>query len=257
MDRGQIKRGGQFLAPTMFTMGNMACGFYAVLAASIGDFAIAATAILCGIVFDMLDGRVARLVKGESSFGVEFDSLADFMNFGVAPGFMMYELFLKDYGSPGTIVAFLYVLCGGMRLARFNAVAQDGKSSKTSFQGLPIPAAAGFLATLVLLYTITERNSDARTIGALMYVVPRIAQLAPFVMLVLGFLMISNIPYAAFKQVNLFDMRQVRPLIAVVVGGTLLYLFPQNALFLLFLFYVLSGFTKLVFHPRPAEKPED
>lgn len=246
MDHGQIKRGGQVLAPTIFTMGNMACGFYSVLAASLGDFAAAGTAILCGIVFDMLDGRVARLVHGESSFGVEFDSLADFMNFGVAPGFMIYELFLKDYGAPGTVVAFLYVLCASMRLARFNAVAQEGKGSKRVFQGLPTPAAAGFVASLVLLYTIAEQHHPARSLPYLMEFVPKLAALAPVFMLVLAFLMISNVPYAAFKQTNLLERKHYRLATAVAIGGALLYLYPQNALFLLFLFYVLSGFTGLI-----------
>ena len=234
------------LAPTIFTMGNMACGFYSVLAASIGDFVVAGTAILAGIVFDMLDGRVARLVHGESSFGVEFDSLADFMNFGVAPGYMMYVLFLKDYGMPGTVIAFLYVLCGSMRLARFNAVAQEGRGSKSFFQGLPIPAAAGFLASFVLLYEIAEQSRPARTLPFIMEFVPKIAGFAPAVMLVLGFLMISNVPYAAFKQTNLLDRKHYRLLVAVVIGGVLLYLYPQNALFLLFFFYVISGFTRLI-----------
>ena len=122
MDRqrlNRLKRGGRVLAPTIFTMGNAACGFVSILVAHVGDFVVAGTAILLGIVFDMLDGRVARLVHGESEFGVEFDSLADFLTFGVAPAFLMYALFLKDYGIPGVGVAFLFALCGGMRLARF------------------------------------------------------------------------------------------------------------------------------------------
>jgi CDP-diacylglycerol--serine O-phosphatidyltransferase len=233
-------------------MANMACGFYAVLAASIGDFVVAGTAIICGIFFDMLDGRVARLVHGESSFGVEFDSLADFMNFGVAPGYMMYELFLKDYGMPGTIIAFIYVLCGSMRLARFNAIAQEGKGSKTGFQGLPIPAAAGFIASLVLMYEIAEQSRPARTLPFIMDFIPKIASFAPLVMVILGFLMISNVPYAAFKQTNLLDRKHYRLLIVVVMCGVLFYIYPQNALFLLFFFYVISGFTSLI-HRHPEK----
>jgi CDP-diacylglycerol--serine O-phosphatidyltransferase len=250
MDRARLKRTGQVLAPSIFTIGNMACGFAAILSAHIGDFFIAGTAILIGILFDMLDGRVARLVHGESSFGVELDSLADFMTFGVAPGVVMYVLFLKDYGIVGTIAAFLYSLCGGLRLARFNAVAQKGEGSKTHFEGLPAPAAGGFLATLVLLYTFVEQETVIREMPFLMSWVPYIAGLAPFVVITLGFLMISNVPYAAFKQTDLLHPKNSKLLITVVVGMLLLYFYPQNALFLLFLFYVLSGFTRLIIRPQ-------
>lgn len=252
MDRARLKRSGQLLAPTMFTVGNMACGFYALLTASLGDFMSAGTAILAGIVFDLLDGRVARLVHGESKFGVEFDSLADFLNFGVAPGYMMYGLFLKDYGLPGGIAAFGYVLCAAMRLARFNVDAVEGKGSKTHFQGLPTPAAAGFLASLVLLYTIVEQDRAGRTIPIVMAFVPHLVNLSPFLVLGLGFLMMSNVPYFAAKQTNLLDPRHFKLLIAVTLGGGMLYFYPQNTLFLLFLFYVLSGFTSLI-HRAPPE----
>ncbi len=255
MDRqrlSRLKRGGQVLAPSIFTMGNAASGFACILAAHIGDYTVAGMAILLGLAFDMLDGRVARLVHGESAFGVEFDSLADFLTFGVAPAFMMYALFLKDYGIPGVIVSFIYTLCGGMRLARFNAVAHAGEGSKTHFTGLPIPAAAGFLASLVLLYTIVEQERPIHELRFLMDWVPRIASIGPFIMLVLGFLMISNIPYAAFKQTNLLDRKNYRVAVAVTIALALLYFYPQNAIFLIFLFYVISGFTGMIMGP-PAD----
>jgi len=119
----------------------MACGFYALLSSVRGEFISSAYAIIAGMVFDALDGRVARLVHGESSFGVEFDSMADFLSFGVAPAHMMYAFILKDYGFWGYPMAFTYALCGGLRLARFNAMAHDGLGSKTHFTGLPIPGA--------------------------------------------------------------------------------------------------------------------
>jgi CDP-diacylglycerol---serine O-phosphatidyltransferase len=244
MDKDRLKRSGQLLAPSLFTMGNMACGFYALLGAHVGNFSSSGKAILCGVVFDMLDGRVARLVHGESSFGVEFDSLADFLTFGVAPAYLVYALLLKDYGAWGFAAAFFFALCGGLRLARFNAVAQAGHGSKTHFTGLPIPAAAGFLASFVLLYTIVEEQDAAR--GILMSNIPLLAGLGPFLPLLLGFLMVSTIPYGAFKQVDVFD-RQNRKLLAVVAFALgLLYLYPQHAIFLLSLLYVLSGLTGLV-----------
>jgi len=241
VSREKIKRSGQVLAPSIFTMGNMACGFYALLAANIGDFRAAALCILGGIVFDMLDGRVARMVHGESSFGVEFDSLSDFLTFGVAPAYMMCALLLKDYGPVGYLTAFLYAACGGLRLARFNAVAQAGEGSKKHFQGLPIPAAAGLLASFVLLYAMVEQGSSVRSLGYVMRYIPNVAAIGPFLMVGLSFLMVSNIPYGAFKQPELLDPHNIKLVFVVVLALTLLYFYPQNAVFLIFFFYVVSG----------------
>lgn len=255
MDRVKLKRGGQVLAPSLFTMGNMACGYYSLMAANQGDFASAATAILGGIIFDMLDGRVARLVRGESTFGIEFDSLSDFLSFGVAPAYMMYAFTLKDYGAWAYPLSFLYALCGGLRLARFNAIAHAGAGSKTHFQGLPIPAGAGFLASFVLLYDIVENQRPAHTLGLVMGQVHSLIALAPFLVAGLAFLMVSSIPYAAFKQVHLFE-KQNFPLLALMIAGLgLVYAYPQNAIFLLFLCYVLSGLTGLAGRPR-KEAPD-
>jgi CDP-diacylglycerol--serine O-phosphatidyltransferase len=257
MDKGKLKRGGQVLAPSLFTMGNMACGFYAVIAAHVEDFNSAAIAILAGIVFDMLDGRVARMVHGESSFGVEFDSLSDFLTFGVAPAYMMYSFTLKDYGVMGGVVSFLFTLGGGFRLARFNAIAQAGKGSKTHFQGLPIPAGAGFLASFVLLYGILEQPSPARTLRPLMNELPLLVAVGPVIMLALSFLMVSTVPYAAFKQSDLFKTPNLRLLVIVGSGLGLIYYYPQNALFLFFLTYVLSGLAGLIGKARKVEKVDE
>ncbi|HBL18867.1 MAG: CDP-diacylglycerol--serine O-phosphatidyltransferase [Elusimicrobia bacterium GWA2_69_24] len=255
MDRHKIKRSSQVLAPSIFTMGNMACGFYSLMAVSIGDFRVGATCILGGIIFDMLDGRVARLVRGESSFGVEFDSLSDFLTFGVAPAYMMCDLLLKDYGPVGFITAFIYALCGALRLARFNAVAHSGAGSKTHFQGLPIPAAAGFLASFVLLYTLEEEGLSGQTLGWVMSQIPRVAGLGLFLVLGLSFLMVSSIPYGAFKQKEVFRPRNVKLLAGVGVTMTLLYFYPQNAVFLIFLFYVVSGLMGLLRRPKETPPP--
>jgi CDP-diacylglycerol--serine O-phosphatidyltransferase len=219
----------------------MACGFYAIMSAHIGNFTAAATAILGGIVFDMLDGRVARLVHGESSFGVEFDSLADFLTFSVTPAYMMCALLLKDYGPVGYGSSFLFALCGGLRLARFNAVANAGEGSKKFFQGLPTPAAAGFLASFVLLYEIVEQGKNVKTLDFLMGVIPMIAGLGPFLMIALAFLMVSNVPYGAFKQQNALNPHSVRLMLIVAAVLSFLYFYPENALFLIALSYVLSG----------------
>lgn len=254
MDKGRLKRGGQVLAPSLFTMGNMACGFYAIIASHLDDFTSASTAILAGIVFDMLDGRVARMVHGESSFGVEFDSLSDFLTFGVAPAYMMWSFVLKDSGPWGGVAAFLFTLSGGLRLARFNVMAQAGKGSKTHFTGLPIPAGAGFLAALIVLYETFEQPGGS---GALS---PQIGQLlswfvvlGPVLMLALAFLMVSTIPYAAFKQAGLFQKRDIRLLAIVAVALALIYFYPQNTIFFCFLTYVLSGLFGLLGRRRKEE----
>lgn len=241
MDKLSLRRGGQVLAPSIFTVGNMACGFYALLSAHHDEFVPAATAILIGMVFDALDGRIARLVHGESAFGIEFDSLSDFLTFGIAPAYMMYAFILKDYGVWGYPMAFLFAMCGALRLARFNAVAHDAGGSKTHFTGLPIPGGAGFLASFILLYQIVEQGRPARTWKFLMDQVPSLYALAPGMVILIALLMISTIPYPAFKQPNIFQPRSLKVLLGVVLGALLVFVYPQNTIFLLFLFYVLLG----------------
>jgi CDP-diacylglycerol--serine O-phosphatidyltransferase len=258
MDKLSIKRGGQVLAPSLFTVGNMACGFYALLSAYREEFSAAATAILVGMAFDAVDGRVARLVHGDSPFGVEFDSLSDFLTFGVAPGYMMYAFILKDYGAWGYPMAFVFALCGALRLARFNAIAHDSGGSKTHFTGLPIPGAAGFLASFVLLYQIVEEGRPARTWHFLMSQIPSLVGLAPAMVLTTAFLMVSTIPYPAFKQSQAFRPHSVKILLALVVLAGLVFVYPQNTVFLVFFAYTLVGpvgtvvrQVRRLFRPRP------
>jgi CDP-diacylglycerol--serine O-phosphatidyltransferase len=241
VDKHVIKRGGQLLAPSLFTLGNMACGFYALLASVRGEFVSSATAIIVGMVFDALDGRVARLVHGESSFGVEFDSMADFLTFGVAPAHMMYAFILKDYGAWGYPMAFMYALCGGLRLARFNAMAHSGQGSKTHFTGLPIPGGAGFLASFVLLYQIIEEGRPAHTWKLLMDQIPFLVGLAPFMTVAIALLMVSTIPYPAFKQPGVIRPKSLPMILILLAIGFLLFYYPQNSIFVVFFFYVLLG----------------
>ena len=256
MDKLTWRRGGRVLAPSVFTVGNMACGFYALMASHRGDFVPAATAILLGMVFDALDGRVARLLHGESSFGIEFDSLSDFLTFGIAPAHMMYAFILKDYGVWGYPLAFFFAMCGALRLARFNAVAHDSGGSKTHFTGLPIPGGAGFLASFVLLYQIVEEGRPARTWRFLMDQVPLLYVLAPAMMMAIALLMVSTIPYPAFKKLNALRPRSVKVLLSIVAAALLIFIYPQNTIFLLFLFYVLLGPVGwLVRAVRPKAQP--
>ena len=155
---------GIFILPSLFTTGNALCGFYAIIAAinsisvvSGNSFTVdetwilrSAFAIMLGGVFDGLDGRVARSTKTTSKFGVEFDSLADLLTFGLAPAVLVYVWALRPYGKIGWIAAFLFVICGALRLARFNVQATGKKSNY--FTGLPSPAAAASIASLWFFY---------------------------------------------------------------------------------------------------------
>ncbi|MFI5362018.1 MAG: CDP-diacylglycerol--serine O-phosphatidyltransferase [Elusimicrobiota bacterium] len=241
MDKHVIKRGGQLLAPSLFTLGNMACGFYALLSSVRGEFVPSAYAIIAGMVFDALDGRVARLVHGESSFGVEFDSMADFLTFGVAPAHMMYAFILKDYGAWGFPMAFAYALCGGLRLARFNATAHAGQGSKTHFTGLPIPGGAGFLASFVLLYQIIEEGRPAGQWKLLMDQIPSLVGLAPAMVVGIALLMVSTIPYPAFKQPGIIRPKSFAAIVVLLGLGFLLFYYPLMVLFIVFSSYVLLG----------------
>lgn len=241
MDRLTLKRGSQVLAPSVFTVGNMACGFYALLSSHRGEFVSAATAILVGMLFDGLDGRVARFVHGESAFGVEFDSLSDFLTFGIAPAHMMYAFMLKDYGAWGYPLAFLFALCGGLRLARFNAMTHGGTGSKTHFTGLAIPAGAGFLSSFVLLYQIIEEGRPAGTWKFLMDQIPALYGLAPVMVVVIALLMVSTIPYPAFKQPGVIRPKSLPAILLLLGLGLLLFYYPLMVLFFVFFFYALLG----------------
>ena len=219
----------------------MACGFYALLSSVRGEFVPSATAIVAGMVFDGLDGRVARLFHGESAFGVEFDSMADFLTFGIAPAHMMYAFILKDYGAWGYPIAFLYVLCGGLRLARFNAGAHEGAGSKTHFTGLPIPGGAGLLASFVLLYQIIEEGRPARTWSFLMDQIPLLYGLAPGMVIVIALLMVSTIPYPAFKQPGVLRPKSLPAIFILLSVGLLIFYYPLMILFVVFFFYALLG----------------
>jgi CDP-diacylglycerol--serine O-phosphatidyltransferase len=228
------RRRGIYLLPNLFTTAGLFSGFYAIVAAMAGKFEPAAVAVFVAMVFDSLDGRVARWTHTESAFGKEYDSLADMVSFGLAPALVMYEWSLHslvDYGwalgKLGWMAAFLYAACAAMRLARFNVRA--GTVDKRYFQGLPSPAAAGILAGAVWC----ADNFD----------VPGSALIIPSFILTVGAgaLMVSSIGYYSFKDLKLqgrvpFAMLLVVPVVIVVV-----FLSPPNMLFLSFFLYACSG----------------
>jgi len=189
---------------------------------------MAAVAILISCVFDILDGKVARFTGATSRFGVEYDSLADLVAFGVGPGILMYLWALKPFGRLGWLAAFVFVACGALRLARFNV--QVDTVSKSYFIGLPIPGAASMVATTVLfLHPWKVSSSTASTLPLL------------FTTYVLGFLMVSTVPYYSFKDLEVIKGKVLPTLFLVIVFVSIIAIKPGMMLFLLLLIYLISG----------------
>lgn len=197
-----------YLLPNLMTAGNLACGFTAVLTIFEGmrdadggakDFHLAIFLILGACLFDALDGRLARIKGQESMFGREFDSIADIVSFGMAPALLVMDIVLKTFDNRlGWTIAFVYLLCGAMRLARFNCLAQEeaenpGSRKTRDFVGFPIPAAAGLIASLTIF--ILWLNEGEKEIGAWRYVLL-------ILMLLLSFMMLSEFHYPSFKAMN-------------------------------------------------------
>jgi CDP-diacylglycerol--serine O-phosphatidyltransferase len=219
-------RRGIYILPTLFTVGNLFCGFSAVLQASHQQFEEAARLIFLAGLLDLLDGRIARLTGSTSEFGVEFDSLADLASFGVAPAFLIWEWALSPLHRLGWLLAFLFVVCAAMRLARFNI--QAATSTRKYFVGLPAPAAAGAVACLALVFP-EPRLTTGPQVGA--------ACLTTSIAL----LMVSRVRYRSFKDFNLRHRRSylwALP-VAAVLGVT--WSTPAAALGLLAAAYVASG----------------
>jgi len=269
---GRLRR-GIYILPSLFTVGTLICGYFAILstlkgtqmlAAGIGAglslvaFDTAAKAIGWAILFDGLDGRIARLTNSTSDFGREFDSLADVITFGVAPAFLAYAWGVRAldevYGTQlvqhlrqvGWIVTFAYVICGAARLARFNIDTVKPSSDRRHFIGLPIPAAAGVIASLVhwAKYPVNDWVFGIAWLGI-------IAVLAP--------LMVSRVRYYSFKAV---DLRRRRPYVAIIVLGLVvwaIWAFSEQVLVTLALTYLLSGpIARLTsrFRPHPPAPEE-
>ncbi len=225
---------GIYLLPNLLTTGAMFGGFYAIVAAMQGKFEAAAIAVFIAMILDGLDGRVARMTNTQTEFGAQYDSLADLISFGVAPGLVMYQWALVHlqsagvaWGKAGWLAAFVYVACAALRLARFNT--QIGKVDKRFFVGLPSPAAAAVMVGMVWVFHDLEVMGRNVQIPALLLT------------LAVGLLMVSNISFYSFKD---FDLRNRVPFIvvlAVVLAFALTTIDPPKVLFGVFLLYALSG----------------
>ena len=232
---------GIYLLPSLLTTGNLFCGFFALLLSVDGRYREAAFAIFVAMVMDMLDGRVARLMKATSQFGVEFDSLADVVSFCVAPAFLIYSFALSDLGRPAWFGAFLFVICGALRLARFNVY--TGVSDRRYFVGLSTPAAAGVVCAAVLLLQGVEL---VRWIQVSLAVGTYVVAL----------LMVSTFRYWSFKEIEFARRRPVRTLLIVVLGVMIVATRHELFLFLVFAGYAASGpVRRLIVGRAPAAAP--
>ncbi len=220
-------RKGIYILPNLLTSMSLFSGFYAMVAAMDRKFIYAAVAIFIAAIFDMLDGRVARMTGSASKFGVEYDSLSDVIAFGVAPALLAYLWALKVHGRFGWLAAFLYVACGALRLARFNI--QSDTVQKKQFLGLPIPAAAITIAGSVLFYSWLGFKGELKSI------------LMPILIYILAFLMVSDVRYYSFKDMAFFKGKPFRSTVAAILGLVIVFIEPQITLFVGTFAYLLSG----------------
>jgi len=239
-DRARI-RTSLSIVPSLFTVGNIFCGYYSIVATLRGNWDYAAVLIGIGYILDGLDGRVARLTKTTSDFGLQLDSIADVITFGVAPGILAFNWgfgasegidgsVAKHVHQLGSLATFAFVVCGALRLARFNLQAKlpPETTSKRYFVGLPIPAAAGMIASIVHFF-----KTPTLMVGS--------ALLWSFLILLLAFLMISTVRYYSFKE---FDVKKARPSLALFGTAmliSLIYLYSEVMLLAMAAVYVTSG----------------
>jgi CDP-diacylglycerol--serine O-phosphatidyltransferase len=253
---------GIYVIPSLFTCGNMSFGILSVLFSINGDFIKAAWFLIGALACDIIDGRIARMTNTTSSFGMQLDSLSDLVSFGVAPAVMMYMLALKNMGTTGIAVAILFVLCCALRLARFNVLAQSGEIHK-HFVGLPTPAAAGVITSFVLSYQLLTRAGYSRnfkTIPVLTKYLPAFFHIMPVVMVILSFLMVSNIPYLSFKKIKFTKVTTIEFFAVVIVLIILIVVYPQNTIFIIFSVYAISGLlfyvSRIFLKRKDRIKPE-
>jgi CDP-diacylglycerol--serine O-phosphatidyltransferase len=229
---GGLRRKGIYLLPNLFTTGVLFCGFFAIVQAMNGRFDIGCIAIFVAMVLDGMDGRVARWTNTQSEFGAQYDSIADMVAFGAAPGLVAYTWALKDFGTLGWVAAFIYCAGTGIRLARFNA--NISVVDKRYFQGLPSPSGAAVMAGLVWVLTdFGFEPEDSFWIGAVTWVVAVFA----------GITMVSNVPFWSFKEVNWKKRVPLWVILAAVIALSIIASSPSLILFGLFMCYALSGYV--------------
>jgi CDP-diacylglycerol--serine O-phosphatidyltransferase len=240
MDR---MRKGIYILPNLITSASLFCGFFALLRTLQEDFYTAAIFILASGLLDGMDGKIARYTNTTSRFGVEYDSLADVIAFCVAPGILVYAWALEPFGRMGWLAAFLFVVCGALRLARFNL--QGSTVESRFFSGLPTPAAAGVIATGVLVFYEFGDTGVSRHLTVLI------------VTYLLAFLMVSTFKYYGFKDIELFRRKPFRWLVIAILLLIVVAYAPEYTLFGLFFAYFISGpiLTLVLLYRRRHPKP--
>ncbi len=236
----ELRRRGIFLLPNLLTTAGLFAGFYAIVQAMTGRFENAAVAIFIAMVFDGLDGRVARMTRTQSAFGAEYDSLSDMVSFGAAPALIAFEWAMKGMGKWGWIAAFVYCAGAALRLARFNT--NIGVVNKRYFQGLPSPAAAALVAGFV--WIINDLNISGEDVRWYAFALTLFS----------GVTMVSTLPYWSGKDINLRRSVPFMVLPAIVLGYVLVSSYPPGVLFALFLAYSISGYLMAAWNWRSKRK---
>ncbi|HYY24828.1 MAG TPA: CDP-diacylglycerol--serine O-phosphatidyltransferase [Candidatus Udaeobacter sp.] len=221
-------RKGVYLIPSLFTAGNLICGFFSIISTFNGEYLWATYFIILANVLDGLDGYAARLTRSTSQFGVEFDSLADVISFGVAPAVLVYFWALVPWQTWGWLAASTFVVCGALRLSRFNV--QSVGPAKGYFVGLPIPAAAEMIASIVIMYYFLGGEGSPSKHLTLLLVIYGLAVL-----------MVSSFPYFSLKNSDLRKRHPFWMLVSGIILITLVIAEPQIMFFMIFLLYTLSG----------------
>ena len=221
------KRRGIYLLPNLLTTAGLFSGFFAIVSSMNGRFEAAAVAIFVAMIFDGLDGRVARMTNTQSEFGAEYDSMADMVSFGVAPAIVAYNWGLTGLGKIGWLAAFIYVAAAALRLARFNT--QIGIADNRYFQGLASPAAAALVAGLI--WVGVEYDINGQDYGIIVAIITGVA----------GLLMVSNFKYNSFKELNLHGKVPFVALLIIMLIFVVVATEPALVLFIVFALYALAG----------------
>ncbi|MCG3147264.1 MAG: hypothetical protein PCFJNLEI_00703 [Verrucomicrobiae bacterium] len=243
VENGDSEKVKIYFLPNLMTAGNLICGFFALTwifkykeGESFAPIMTAIQLILAAFAFDFMDGRLARLTKKLSAFGREFDSLADIVSFGVAPAFLVHRIVLYQFEQSGWIIAAIYLLCGGIRLARFNVLSSRPSATHgREFIGFPIPSAAAMVVSVTMFIIWTQDH--ARELDNSRWVLPGL-------MILLSVLMVSNVRYPTFKYIDWTLSRSVAAFAAAAVVGLLLVRYFQVTLAALFVVYMLYGLAR-------------
>jgi len=220
-----------YILPNLFTAASIFSGVFSIISAVNGNFEKAAWLIMLSLIFDGLDGRVARLTNTCSKFGVEFDSLADMVAFGVAPALLMYLFVGHEFGRFGVVASALFVIFGAIRLARFNVMTVSSEPSV--FIGVPIPAAAVFVSLLVLLFQKYGFNNDYGLVIMLLSIL-------------VSLLMVSNIRYPSFKKIDFSPKHAMKLFVFILSTLFVVFMYPIEGFALIFILYIMYGLVRAV-----------